>query len=227
MNNGEPGRESSCLPHATQNGLLWQGNSVRKASLSFFFPLPSRCKSNASPHSEALAVFSLFLLFAVRPWVTLSIWSGGKQRGCLFKPRSMSQGGPPTRTVYVSKSAHHNTYYHTHSVTVSYLQRLLKLSGKGTSGIFFFRGRKGELDPCWCFCDKMKWNIKHTVLADTKWTWLNEKPHYINYVRPLFWGKTEAHSERGNPKILVCCPVCCPWLFGARHIYRLWSTVFT
>lgn len=80
-----------------------------------------------------------------------------------------------------------------------------------------------EEELCMCFCDKIKWNIKHTVLGDTKWTWLNEKPHCINYVRPLFWGKAEAHTDRRNPKILVCCQLCRPQLFGLRHIDRRWT----
>lgn len=70
---------------------------------------------------------------------------------------------------------------------------------------------------------KIKWNIKHIVLDDTKWTWLNEMPHYINYVGPLYWGKAEAHTQRKrpNPKILVCCPVCRAQLIEGGHTDRL------
>ena len=162
------------------------------------FPLPSRCKSNASARSKGPAVFSPFLLFAALPWVTLSICFSGKQGDRLFKPWSASPCGHHPLLLYPllpcwAKPAHH-TIYHPHHVTVSYFQGLLKLSGKGTSREVEKKMRERR-DWCWCFCDKIKWNIKHIVLADTKWTWLNEKPHYINYVRPPFWGKAEAHTE--------------------------------
>ena len=110
------------------------------------FPLPSRCKSNASARSKGPAVFSPFLLFAALPWVTLSICFSGKQGDRLFKPWSASPCGHHPLLLYPllpcwAKPAHH-TIYHPHHVTVSYFQRLLKLSGKGTSGIFFNRKRE-------------------------------------------------------------------------------------
>lgn len=60
--------------------------------------------------------------------------------------------------------------------------------------------------------DKIKWNIKRIGLPDTKWMWLNEKAHCINYVRPLFWGKSEAEiqkerqREKERFRFLLCCP---------------------
>lgn len=77
--------------------------------------------------------------------------------------------------------------------------------------------------PCCCFYGKIKWNIKHIVLDDTNWTWLNEKPHYINYVRDFFWSTAEAQRERKGDRIRYWYGVQCVAL-GSAH--NRWSIFY-
>lgn len=71
---------------------------------------------------------------------------------------------------------------------------------------FFFKGRKNlktqeheragiMLVLLWQ--DKMEYK---TVLASIMWLHIQSSSLYINYVRPVFWGKAEAHRGRGNPR---------------------------
>lgn len=81
--------------------------------------------------------------------------------------------------------------------------------------------------PFCCFYGKIKWNIKHIVLGDTNWTWLNEKPHYINYVRDFFEAQLKLRvREKGRlNQILVRCPVCGPgiWTQTIAEAFFIWA----
>lgn len=159
------------------------------------FLLPSRWKSNASQHSGDLAVFVWFLLFAAK-WCWLFRW----RKLCnyffhLFFSQAVTRFSPwwPTSSYCINNLPITHTVLFCKMCFFSFF-------------LFFFKGRKNlktqeheragvMLVLLWQ--DKMEYK---TVLASIMWLHIQSSSLYINYVRPVFWGKAEAHRGRGNPR---------------------------
>lgn len=126
------------------------------------FPLPSRWKSNASQHSGDLAVFVWFLVFAAK-WCWLFRW----RKLCnyffhSFFSQAVTRFSPwwPTSSYCIN-----NLPITLHTVLFYKICFFFFLPFFLKEGKIWKHKNTRERESCWYFYDKIKWNIKQSLLA--------------------------------------------------------------